>query len=175
MSRVKEVPLPVASQVRRTLRRVHFCDAYEARLSHPALSVEQLYRAVFGHTPRWVRALMHMRGRLVAAFGLWHPDRDLLRGHTDGLARARFEVGQRFGVFTIRSISAQEVIAGDDDRHLDFRVSVYKATQQPPTVTVSTVVQINNRLGRAYLALIKPFHRAIVRALLQDAVNAGRL
>lgn len=175
MSRVREVPVPPASKVQQALREVHFCDAYEASLSRPALSVEQIYRAVFGHAPQWVRTLMDLRGWLVAPFGLMHPDRDALQSQKDGLARARFDVGERFGVFTIRSIEPHEVILGENDRHLDFRLSVYKPVQRAETVTISTVVQINNSLGRFYLALIKPFHRTIVRALLQNAVDAGRL
>jgi hypothetical protein len=175
MSRVREVPVPPASKVQQALREVHFCDAYEVSLSRPALSVEQIYRAVFGHAPQWVQMLMDLRGWLVAPFGLMHPDRDAMQSQKDGFVGARFEVGAHPGIFTIHSIEPHEVILGEDDRHLDFRLSVYKPVQHPETVTVSTVVQINNSLGRLYLALIKPFHRTIVRALLQNAVDAGRL
>jgi hypothetical protein len=38
-------------------------------------------------------------------------------------------------------------------------------------VTATTVVRTHNRLGRAYLAVVLPFHRLIVRAML-DQIRA---
>jgi hypothetical protein len=35
-------------------------------------------------------------------------------------------------------------------------------------VTATTLVKTHNRLGRAYLAIILPFHRLIVRAMLRQ-------
>jgi hypothetical protein len=38
---------------------------------------------------------------------------------------------------------------------------------------LATVVQRHNAVGRAYFALIKPFHRRIVRALVRRALGVG--
>jgi hypothetical protein len=63
-----------------------------------------------------------------------------------------------------------------DDKHLDFRVSVQKLGVPGATrVALSTVVSPHNALGRAYLGAILPFHRAGVRALLANALAAGRI
>jgi hypothetical protein len=52
---------------------------------------------------------------------------------------------------------------------LDFRVVV---DVTPPggvrQVTATTLVKTHNRLGRTYLAIILPFHRRIVPALLRQ-------
>jgi cysteine synthase len=62
-------------------------------------------------------------------------------------------------------------VLGFDDKHLDFRVSVTVAPAGTAgtLVTVSTVVKTNNLPGRTYLAAIMPFHRIIVRHLLEHA------
>ncbi len=169
MPRVIEVTVPEASKIWQAVSKVYFADAYQVRLSRPTLSVEDAYAAILGHMPQWAKALMTVRGWAVAPFGLKHPNAERSPG-------ARYQVGQRAGLFTIQSIDPHEVIAGDDDKHLDFRVSVYKAAPAgAETVTVSTVVEIHNMLGRVYIAIIKPFHRLIVRSMVQNAVDAGRL
>lgn len=176
MPRVTEVAVPDGSRVRQAVRTVHFCDAYEAPVSRAGLRVDDAYKAVFAYPPRWAKALMKVRGWIVAPFGLLHPTREMEQTVEEGFPTSGFQVGQRVGIFTIQSIEPNELIAGENDKHLDFRVSVFRAAKQgTETVTVSTVVQINNALGCGYLTLIKPFHRLIVRAMVQRAVDAGRL
>ncbi|AYQ38937.1 DUF2867 domain-containing protein [Burkholderia aenigmatica] len=38
-------------------------------------------------------------------------------------------------------------------------------------VTISTLVKINNRIGKGYLSVIMPFHKLLSRVLLQRAVS----
>jgi hypothetical protein len=56
---------------------------------------------------------------------------------------------------------------GFDDAHLDFWVVVDVAPDGGrQKVTATTFVRTRNRLGRLYLAAVKPFHRLIVPAML---------
>ncbi|MEO7642897.1 MAG: DUF2867 domain-containing protein, partial [Ramlibacter sp.] len=73
---------------------------------------------------------------------------------------------------------AHEIILGEDDSHLDFRVSVLVRpvpgeADGAVQVVVSTVVHCHNLLGRSYLTLITPFHRQVVQAGLRRAARAG--
>jgi hypothetical protein len=172
MSRVTEVAVPQASKVSQGMKTIHFCDAYEAPLTR-AVSAAEAYRAIFGQSPAWVKALMDVRGAAVRAFRLKHPTETQYRQAEESFKRPAPKVGERLGIFTLRSIEPQEVILGEDDSHLDFRVSVLKTGEG--AVTVSTAVQVNNLFGRIYITTIKPFHRLIVRSLIQNAVDAGRL
>ena len=61
------------------------------------------------------------------------------------------------------------LVAGFNDKHLDFRLVVDVATSGvTQQVTATTLVLTHNWLGRTYLAVIMPFHRLIVRALLRQ-------
>ena len=61
------------------------------------------------------------------------------------------------------------LVAGFNDKHLDFRVVVDVTTLgQKQSVTATTLVLTHNWLGRAYLAIIMPFHRMVVRAMLRQ-------
>jgi hypothetical protein len=77
------------------------------------------------------------------------------------------------GFFPVLSKSATEWVVGEDDRHLDFRVTLQLRTDAANgrELVAGTVVHCHNRLGRIYLAAIAPFHRVIVRASLERAVK----
>jgi len=169
---VKEVPVPVACNLFRALKAVHFCDAFQAPVSNPELGPQDAYRAVFGCAPAWVSMLLKMRGMVAFLLGLRHGGEASFEVTPD----ARYEIGQRVGRFLIRSIERNELIVGENDKHLDFRISIYRSSLNGvETVTVSTAVEIHNTIGRIYMLVVEPFHRCIARAMMQGAVNAGRL
>jgi Protein of unknown function (DUF2867) len=61
------------------------------------------------------------------------------------------------------------VVLGMADKHLDFRAVVdVRQDGAGWQVTATTVVRTHNWLGRAYLAVIMPFHRLVVRAMLDQ-------
>jgi hypothetical protein len=74
--------------------------------------------------------------------------------------------GLAIGYFPLLSKGAGELVMGEDDRHLDFRAAILlRATAEGGRELVAvTVVHCHNQLGRAYLAAITTFHRAIVQA-----------
>ena len=72
------------------------------------------------------------------------------------------------GLFPIVSETSDRLVAGFNDKHLDFRVVVDVATGAIRHVTATTLVKTHNWLGRTYLAVITPFHRLIVPPLLRQ-------
>ena len=79
MKRVIEVQVPIASKLFQALNKSNFHDAYQVSLQDAGLSVQDAYRAVFGHVPQWVRALFAVRGVAARVLGLHHPTRDQFR------------------------------------------------------------------------------------------------
>lgn len=161
MHLVMPVPVPPASRLLGSFQRVDFADAYQVRLAQPGLSAQACCQAVLGHSPAWVDALMRLRGLFAKAAGLKH---------------SNLRDGQQQGLFKVQHQDAQEILLGEDDRHLNFRISVLRSDAAGhPVVIVSTAVQTHNALGRAYLRAVLPFHRVISRSMLQRAADAGRL
>jgi hypothetical protein len=73
------------------------------------------------------------------------------------------------GLFPIVSETPDRLVAGFNDKHLDFRVVVdVAASGAARNVTATTLVKTHNWLGRTYLAIILPFHRLVVRSLLRQ-------
>ena len=165
MNRVVKVPVPEASKLLASFKQVTFADAYEVAVINTAITAEEAAQAIFGHSPAWVGALMKARGVFAKAVGLKHSD--MRSGE------------QQHGIFKVQQRHANEIIIGEDDSHLNFRISVLCAGDRHAgaqrTVTVSTAVETHNALGRAYMFVVKPFHRIIARSMVQRAANAGRL
>ena len=87
-----------------------------------------------------------------------------------------YAIGEKIALFTLFAQDEDEIIAGGNDRHLDFRVSVLRLTQDGVgTVVITTVVRTHNLFGRVYLAMITPFHKFGVKYLLSTAAARGRL
>jgi hypothetical protein len=166
MSRVTTTALPQPSAIHATLQGADFWDAYAAPDPAPAASALQAWLDLAARTPRWTRRLMALRNRLVRLVGLQDLGQ-LDGGLPPGAQAARYRVGDRVGIFTIRHLDAREVVMGQDDTHLDVQVSLCKREQDGrPVVVLGTVVHVHNALGHAYMAVVKPFHRRIVRAML---------
>lgn len=168
--RVTTVPVPAASRIAGFYARTDLIDAYAVALpEHASRDPETLARFVFSRLPPWAMALMAVRDVLVAGLGLKTSRQ--LRPATPR------QQGERVGMFRIHAREPAEILLGEDDRHLDFRLSLLCTgpTAQSPQrqLVLSTAVHCHNRLGRAYIALIAPFHRRIVRACLRRAARAG--
>ena len=75
--------------------------------------------------------------------------------------------------FPVLGRGEHEVLMGLDDRHLDFRVSLrlLQSGGAAESLQLTTTVTFHGAPGRLYFALIRPFHRRIVPAMLRSAVT----
>lgn len=144
------------------LAGAQFADAFRADVDEPDLDARRAAEKLFADNPGWIDALLRLRNTLVRPFGL----------KTSGLGEPA--TGGMIGLFPVISETPERLIAGFNDRHLDFRVVVDVAPSRPGhQVTATTLVKTHNLLGRAYLAVVLPFHRLIVRSLLRHAFPAS--
>ena len=139
------------------LAGAQFADAFMIAVEGPPLDARIAAQRMMGRSPRWVESLLSLRNALVAPFGL------KTSGAGEKSARGLI------GIFPVLSETPERLVAGFDDHHLDFRVVVdVEASGQAQQVTATTLVLTHNWLGRAYLAIIMPFHRLVVRSLLRQ-------
>jgi hypothetical protein len=168
--RVTPVSLPPESGIARAYASTNLADAYSIELPTAAsTNLELLARFIFSQHAPWVSSLMTVRDAVVASFGL------KTAKHLATLG-AQSKTG-RVDIFKIYSTSQTEVVLGEDDKHLDFRLSVLCSGQPSQGgkrhLIVSTVVHCHNRLGRLYILLIAPFHRLVVQSSLRRAARIG--
>ena len=115
--RVTRVSLPPESGIAKAYPSVNLADAYSIELpTGTSTNPELLARFIFSQQSRWISSLLTVRDTVVAGFGLKTAKR---------LASLGVESkASRVGIFKIYSSSQTEIILGEDDKHLDFRLSV---------------------------------------------------
>lgn len=132
---------------------VDYYDSFERSVSgKQVLTPAELLHLVFSEFPWWVDVLMRLRNVLVKPFGL----------KNDGFERHLSDM--------VQGESDREIIIGMDDKHLAFYVSLWCSPEEnnSQTVGVTTIVKYNNRLGRVYFFFVRPFHKLIIRNLLNN-------
>ncbi|MFB0633163.1 DUF2867 domain-containing protein [Streptomyces sp. AB3(2024)] len=133
----------------------------------PGTNAEGFARLLMSNRPRWTGRLMAVRDRLVAPFGLRVQERAPAQD-------TRIEPGGGKGPFRVLEVREDEILCGDDDKHLDFRASfaVRPRADGPGLEGVcTTVVRFNRPVGRLYFRLIEPFHHLIVASMIARAAS----
>jgi hypothetical protein len=142
------------------LSGARFADAFQIAIDDLELDARRAAERMMARQPGWAEALLSLRNFLVAPLGL------KTSGATPATPR------DMIGIFPVVSETPERLVAGFNDRHLDFRVVVDVTPQgSVRQVTATTLVKTHNRLGRTYLVLITPFHRLIVPALLRQVAS----
>ena len=59
------------------------------------------------------------------------------------------------------------------DKHLDAYISV--RIDGSKSVYVNTLVKYNNRLGKVYFFVIRPFHGLVIRSSLKRAIKSAHV
>jgi hypothetical protein len=167
---VKPVALPTQSAVATVYESTNLADAFAIQLPFGTCAdPEVLWRFLISQQPSWIGWITNVRDAIVACFGL------KTAKHLATLANEA--KADRIGIFKVYGKSETQIILGEDDKHLDFRLSVLRSPGFSPKLggqlTVSTVVHCHNRLGRAYILVIAPFHRLVVKASLRRAAHIG--
>ena len=80
--------------------------------------------------------------------------------------------GERLGIFTVRAIDDDELLLGDDDVHLDFRMAIRRDLPRRRMV-IAMALRTHNLLGRLYMIPVGPIHRRLVARMLARAVARG--
>ncbi|WP_020561026.1 DUF2867 domain-containing protein [Thiofilum flexile] len=133
--------------------------------AQPNLSaLEQLIRAMQA-TPQWVETCMKLRNSVAQLLGLKNSGG--LGSFDLNKAEATYKVGDRLGIFTLLEITADEVLVGDNDKHLNVVVSIScdRKSAEQTIVTVTTIVHVHNWLGKLYMLPVAPMHKLIAPAV----------
>ena len=139
------------------LAGAQFVDAYSIAIDGAALDARHAAEKMLAHSPRWVEVLLALRNLLVAPLGL--------------KTSAPDEPGARdiIGLLPVVRQTPIALLRASNDKHLDFRVVVDVARAgDSQRITATTLVLTHNLLGRTYLAVIRPFHRLVVPAMLRQ-------
>jgi len=145
---IKQTTIPANSNVTNGFETVDYHDTYQIRKVTDQ-SAEEISKD-FMRLPDWANVLFLIRNRIVGIFGL-KTDKEMSKPDT---------------FFTLIENRDEEIVMGEDDKHLNFRASIIKDKLEN-TISIITIVHFNNIWGRVYFFPVKPFHKIIMKAMLK--------
>ncbi|PRB87178.1 hypothetical protein CQ022_05290 [Chryseobacterium culicis] len=147
-------------------------DSFEGELMNKELDITTVGKAFFTSSPKWGKKMFAFRNKLVGLFGLKTGTET-----ENNLTEKGFtcEVGERLGLFQVLDKTHNEIVLGEDDRHLNFRISLLidKTSKEgnQNSFTISTTVKFHNWWGVLYFLPVRPFHKLMVPAMLKNMIG----
>lgn len=150
--------VPKDSLVGMSFGAFDYSDAFYVVLRNEKhFSIDRMFSCFMSFSPTWLKALVKFRNFIVSFVGLKTGDLAVEKVPDNYLK------GSRLGVFNIIDRNQNEIVFGENDKHLNFESSLFLRNENGITILFSiTVVKYNNFTGRFYFFFVRPFHRIIV-------------
>lgn len=146
-----------------------YIDSYSGTFTQE-MKIEDVVKLFFTSSTQWAKGLFYIRNKIVKIFKLKASDIENKMPHDLNIT-----IGKSIGLFKIIDKTENEVIIGEDDKHLNFRVSIYiENIGSKYRLSISTIVMIHNVFGKIYFFIIKPFHKIIVKKMVSTILKELR-
>lgn len=163
MKGVSQKTIPDVSIVAKNFEGYDYFDCYEITSPHNQ-TVDTALNKIF-QPPNWIKRLLKFRDYLAVKINL--------RATTSNTnSKEHCEIGSKAIVFKVIDRNINEIVMEEKDSHLDFRTSVLiKPEGDIQNIYFISLVKYNNFMGKLYFFAIKPFHKMIVKRLLQNCLK----
>ena len=168
--KIKRLEFPESSVLYPGREQFNYSDSFGGTFYdlENKIGIEDIVHGFAKPLPGWIDCMMSVRDKIVWLFGLKTSEKERRRNLQYNY---RFVEGEKMGFFNFYSRTDNEVILGEDDKHLNFRVSLLLETLNPDTgkkrAIITTTVTYNNWIGPVYFFIVRPFHRMIVPMMLK--------
>lgn len=172
---IKKSSLPKDSLLHKNNLNYDYIDSFQGFIidKNNEVTILSILKAFFSSSPKWIETLFTIRNKIVGCFGLKTSEK--AKNKQDIIANLKGVPNEQIGLFKIFESTPNEIIMGENDKHLNFRVSLFlKSSLSNPTkkyITTTTTVVYNNWLGKLYFLPVKPFHKIIVPAILRSILT----
>lgn len=168
---IQKSPFPTNSLLSQT--KYNYFDSYLSEFSDPKRKFDILLvaKSFMSASPKWLKTLFALRNKIAGVFGLKTAPN--LEDRSAVIKKFNGQPGEKLGFFKVYQYSENEIILGEDDTHLDFRVSLLLEPQQSDsqTLQITTTVIFHNFWGKLYFLPVKPFHRLIVPVMIKGIIK----
>jgi hypothetical protein len=171
----KQTIIPDYSVLKKDEKSFHYIDSFQGQylINDHDYDIIEIGKLFLTSGPKWANSLMSIRDKIVGLFGLKTAQQLTVdkRNHDN----FRFEPGEQLDIFKLFSRSVNELVLGDDDKHLNFRVSLLldskSDNKKKRNVIITTVVKYRNLFGRIYFIPVRPIHKIIVKGTLKEMIR----
>ena len=173
--KITKTEIPQKSLLKTTNMAYDYIDSFQGQFNDKFQNsgTMEIGKSFFSSGPKWIDKLFAFRNRLAGLFGLKTsgviPDRQKM------IDDFKAEKGEQLGLFKVLDKTSNEIILGEDDKHLNFRVSLFidkeNESETDKKLIISTTVKFNNWFGRLYFLPVRPFHKLIVPTMLKGIIK----
>jgi hypothetical protein len=167
--------IPNQSVLKSEERFYNYVDSYHGWFitEGNTTSLKEFVKLFIYSGPKWADFLMTIRDNIVGLFGLMTSNQlTEQEKHPDNI---KLELGEQLGIFKLLDKNENEIIVGEDDKHLNFKVSLLLEPLTEVTakmeLIITTCVKFNNLFGKVYFIPVKPFHKIIVYRTLKNIIR----
>lgn len=158
---IEALPHP-SSKVNSQFSDAYYADCFVRNTADGQLSTAlSAYVAMTSRAPSWINGLLQVRDRMVATLGM---------SPTHGFSAQppqTVQPGEPLDFFIVAAVSQNELELQLYDRHFTVSISLYLALEESAqAIYLTSVVTPHTRIGKGYVRLIAPFHRAVVKSML---------
>jgi hypothetical protein len=144
--------IPENSVIAGGFDKIDYCDTY--RIVKSSNDTAEEIAAKMFKPSKWVNVLMGIRDSVAGIFGL-KTSKEIIEGQSSN--------------FPVIEQHENEIVMGENDKHLNFKVSVL-VDRENSYIYLTTIVRFNNFFGRLYCLPVKPFHKIIVKSSLKRQI-----
>lgn len=172
--RIKKTEFPEKSILSQGKKDFDYIDSFQGEVTDVAgnIDISEIGKTFFTSGPKWGKKMFGFRNKVMGLFGLKTGSENERQQTAKDF---QCEVGERAGLFKVFDKTSNEIVLGEDDKHLDFRVSIFidknKKDSHTKSLTISTTVKFHNWWGVLYFLPVRPFHKLIVPAMLKNMIG----
>ncbi|WP_130733817.1 DUF2867 domain-containing protein [Flavobacterium sp. J27] len=172
--KIEEVAYPKESLLFQKNKDYDYVDSFRGTIvdKQNKITPLDLLKAFFSSGPKWISNLFALRNKIVALFGL-----KISTNVTDKeqlIASLKGVPNEQIGLFKVFESNQNEILIGEDDKHLNFRVSLLLKSLENDAfskeIYITTTVIYHNNFGRLYFLPVKIFHKKIVPSMLKSII-----
>jgi len=172
---ITKTEIPKNSLLKTNNMTYDYIDSFQGQFidKFQNIGTTEIGKSFFSSGPKWIDKLFEFRNNLVGLFGLKTSGK--INDRQKMLKDFKCEKGEQIGLFKVFEKTTDEIVLGEDDKHLNFRVSLFIDKQNDSKtdkkLIISTTVKFNNWFGRLYFLPVRPFHKLIVPTMLKGIIK----
>lgn len=122
--KTEKVELPETSILSKDKHTFDYVDSFRGYFenSNRNYTSTEIGKAFFSSGPKWIEQLFSLKNKIVKIFGLKTSEN--ITDRQKQLDNFSCEPNEQLGLFKVFDKTENEVVLGEDDKHLNFRVSL---------------------------------------------------
>ncbi|UTW66070.1 DUF2867 domain-containing protein [bacterium SCSIO 12643] len=170
MSKIIEVDLNTDYLIGREKDKLDFWDVFQ--LESGCLTIipepKDMMIAFFKSFPETFMWLLRLREWIARRLKLKTAPETDEKSRLEKLHNFKGNIGESIAVFDVLERSERELVTGQKDSHLDFKLAFISYREADRIVMqMATTVIINNVVGKMYFAIVKPIHKYYMRKIFK--------